>query len=561
MQAVMFIYNSLCIFNHVIDPDFSVDFTLLSGFLSAIDTFVAEVGNQTLNKIDLGNYRIFYFKKPLIKGNNSEEITLIMFVDKSESEKKIQKNLELLMNSFLEIYTPEDIIDWDGNVMKFFHFKRIINKITDPGNENQEILSEEEMLNIKGLDSEYDEISSGLISPEMVPFILDLKNQEKNTIQCIFNKIKSDVHYTFKTNSNFSKWSAFIPILNMDKIVYAYVEKFNDNLIANWKSGEKNESEKLIFILFFIPNKFQLIFPKLIDRFNGKIDALNKDLRDGNQNFSSLQDFGKYLNEFFSNSTVLKETLDETEIMPQNLDILEKKSLKHLDQVVHAIIINKPLAIIGDLEESRYLINQLQIFSPHKLLRIEEFPEFGAELPPNSVDILIIDEKNMKNYKSFVQLNLKKNSVKNGESNEFCTKLLDKIRDLNDSTLIINYLKKEINYLLSKSSLILNLSWGNISKKNINEIRADLSPDAEKIVLKFVEEKGTRLQNLVDKLSGNLPLNMLILDENFIQFNDNKILVSSKLPNDKINEYFEKIKKIGTNFLGQRFIEEQINSI
>jgi hypothetical protein len=89
----------------------------------------------------------------------------------------------------------------------------------------------------------------------------------------------------------------------------------------------------------------------------------------------------------------------------------------------------------------------------------------------------------------------------------------------------------------------------------IKEIRADLEPDAEKIILKFAQGKSSRLQNLIDGLIGYVPAAKLMLDSNFIKFNDKKVVVSSNLTSQQGHEYFDRLKKMGLMLLGPRVME------
>jgi len=168
----------------------------------------------------------------------------------------------------------------------------------------------------------------------------------------------------------------------------------------------------------------------------------------------------------------------------------------------------------------------------------------------------------LKYYKDFVIVDLKKRNVKNGKSNKFCKEILNKIQKYKDPILISKIIKRDINYLLSKASLILNLSWGSkIEPNEIKNIRTDLSPDAEDLVLNLISGKGNRIQNLIDKLSSQIPVSKLILDENFVKFNDIKVIISSKLTKEQIETYQNKLIELAKLFIGERFVQEIVKQI
>ncbi len=302
-----------------------------------------------------------------------------------------------------------------------------------------------------------------------------------------------------------------------------------------------------IFITYFAHENYQVNLPRLISEVQ-KI---------------ATQIIMQYRNQPGDLSTILDQNLAD---LPNGLLTQVRQSgelegslsgftdLKNYDQLIHALFVERPIAIFTSPENAKNILNQILIFTPHRGLRIQQFP---IDVPAaEQVDIVVASPKDLKKYNNYVIADFDKKIVKNGESNGFCADIGKEVHSLKDPSLVDHFLKQKINWLMSKTTLLRNLSGTQlVDLQELVKSETDLPPEAEKIVLKLAEGKNSVLQNLVDKMMTQIPLKNLLIDPSFIKFSDRKILINSSIPAEKTLELMEKLKKVGSQLLGPRVME------
>nr|MDO8118110.1 hypothetical protein [Candidatus Sigynarchaeota archaeon] len=225
--------------------------------------------------------------------------------------------------------------------------------------------------------------------------------------------------------------------------------------------------------------------------------------------------------------------------------------LKNADHLINALITNQPVVLTGtDPGKIQDCVNNLLFFTPHRTMQIINNPSDDKEL---GEDVIIVNPEKMKSFKDLVLVEIDKNQVKNGVGNKYCEKIRKEVQGMKDPVLIASFLKQKINWLVSKANLLRNLSWGGIvDSRDIMAIRADLEPDAEKIVLHFASGKNATIQNLLDFLVNHVPINRLLLDLHFAKFGEKKVLVNANLSPAQVAEYKDRLMKIGNVLLGPK---------
>lgn len=101
--------------------DSNIDDNLISGFLSALQTFVSEVSSgDIIRTIKTGNVKFIY--------NIMHEIIVVFVVDQNEDEKKIQAKIEEVSDAFYKKYGA-NIENWSGDVAIFKSFDQELDDI------------------------------------------------------------------------------------------------------------------------------------------------------------------------------------------------------------------------------------------------------------------------------------------------------------------------------------------------------------------------------------------------------------------------------------------------
>lgn len=92
----------------------NIDDNLISGFLSALQNFVAEVSSgDVIRTIKTGNVKFIY--------NILQDIIVVVAVDKEEDEKRIQEKVEKISEVFYNKFKTE-LENWTGDVTVFKKF-------------------------------------------------------------------------------------------------------------------------------------------------------------------------------------------------------------------------------------------------------------------------------------------------------------------------------------------------------------------------------------------------------------------------------------------------------
>jgi hypothetical protein len=548
LKAVMFVYNSVSFFSHIIEPNFEMaDKELLNNFLTAIDAFAKDIYKSNLNSINLGNYTLMLSKVPL-QNETGENFTIICFVDKDENQNKIREYIESFQHGFLRIFSPQDIIAWDGNILKFLSFKKIINRILNlpPGHSLADINIEPEMQKryqvnesvLFGVVDQYQEIlDSYTYSKES-----ELSISMPDIIARISGNISIDTH----------RWEGIIPFLDEHQIALILLVRTNDPRIV---SHFLDSSPLFLVIAYTVPEEFQVDFSRsagIISQLiqNNCLNVLN------NKYLDSWPLIFEQIKIQLNNHLIESSPIRRVDTVDKDIGTLSDfGKIKNADTLCFALITGTPVAIVGGSPNfARRIMHQCLFFTIHRSMSILEFPSDPVEL--GKADIVLITEKESKNYKNYIQVDLEKMQVKGGSPNKYCERILKDIMAIQESDLILLYLKRKINYLLSKATMLRNLSWDTkIDMKTITEIKAGLDPEAEMIVIKLAEGRNSILQNLVDFMSKNIPLKSLIVDDNFVKFNDEKVVVNTNLSREKNIEYMVKFSKMGKMLLGPRVMD------
>lgn len=546
MKAILMMFNGISFFNYIIDPTFEINFELVSGFMSAIDSFAHELYGSDIKAIDLGNNSILSLKVPLKKPDGKiDTFTMIGFITKGDitSQKNAQTQLEIIRDSFLKIYTPADILNWDGNILVFLPFKKAINGILNIGNVVEKTPIEPEKDKKEATFKEGLSILIGTMKGQVLESFVS--NLDQSSINDIITQITKNLAFTS------DHWEGIIPLLNRRQIVFIYAKKTKD---ARLLKRYNNEEDSFIAIAYFISDQYQMFFSKLIQILIQKMSQSLLILQ--NQYITEWDPVFNQIKEQLTNQLITSSPINKImEDSKLDVNIVQFCELKDWDQLVSALVSGSPPVAISSptAEKGKDFLDEMVIFTPHRSLRIMEYPE--QILTRDQVDLVIIRPNEVKKYKDFVILDSEKKQIKNGTPNKFMENIRKEIIILKEMSIISQYIKRKINFLLSKANLIRDLSIKkNIQSKDIRAIRADLDPDAEKIVLKLAEGKNSALQNLVDFLIEHIPLKQLLLDKNFIQYSDRKIIINADITPDQIKEYHAKLLKMGTMFLGPRLM-------
>ena len=114
--------GGLCLYNISVENEPNLDPGLFGGFVTAIDQFGENLSNDRIQKLNLGK-NLIVFKKNL-KNN-----LLFVGLTVKSGEKKLRKVLYEIESKFLDKYSDELILNWDGDLSVFEDFYEEIKRL------------------------------------------------------------------------------------------------------------------------------------------------------------------------------------------------------------------------------------------------------------------------------------------------------------------------------------------------------------------------------------------------------------------------------------------------
>lgn len=97
ISEIWIITNSgLCIFNHSIEN--KIDEILFSGFLSGIRTFLEEIGEKKLEKLELGNSKLIFYNL------DDYHLFIVLKGPKKVKDKYLEKKIKEVKTDFINKY-------------------------------------------------------------------------------------------------------------------------------------------------------------------------------------------------------------------------------------------------------------------------------------------------------------------------------------------------------------------------------------------------------------------------------------------------------------------------
>ncbi len=520
---------------------------MISGFLSAIDSFASKIADKGIDSISFGKNKIFYRNVPL---NQNSVMTVICVSDVKDDEKRVSETLNVILKKFFEIYQVEDLLKWDGNVLKFMPFQKVVERLTTSLTKNLSLESakpsqpaEAVHLSLENFERSVFAITDEQLKAVYLEEIPSVRHWIRNYLQ----KLYSEIQFHVKKNSN-SIFQTIIPDFEKGLLISVFAKQFpfNSELI---KTG-------FVFLFNIVSYKNQILLTRCGDQSKENILRVYKNFVEVNpKTEQEAKEFVKNINETIN---IIGGCSISGKLLKSQTE-LTLLHFKNFEDILAPAITGTPIAIMGDNTEAVSLVGQLSIMCPNRIPRISENVDLGS-IEQGSIAIFpLTEEKRLKGV-GIPIINLKTKAIQDGVKNKYCSRLANKFKELRDSELIFQYSNKELNNLISKVNMVIDVIWlegeNKLNKNTIAQIRSDLIEDQEILILALVRENCTKLQKLVDLFCDKLPLQNLILDNNFAKFGEKRVLVYARLSEQEIEAYFNRIIDTAKMFLGDRAVNQ-----
>nr|MDO8110223.1 hypothetical protein [Candidatus Sigynarchaeota archaeon] len=559
LKAILFIHKSITFLSHVFDPSFTVDLNLVSGFLSAIDAFSTSIAGSSVETMNFSNSSMIMRNIPIPTTEDTASKELVCFTiaclfDKADTPAKMVEKIDLIKDEFLSVYSPEDVAGWDGNVLTFIPFKAHLAQVLglEPMTKGDEEASH---LQIARQVAAFEEaFALGISQADGTLIETIAPSLDTQDVGNFCRKVTQDmIHGTSDT------YDCIVPRLDKRQLAFVHVMRIKDPaIVARFKAT----GAILVTGCYFIGDQHQVYITRVIPRIKKLFSEC----------FASFIQPGAPITDdqwkdgLVSKCTITKpmkallDSIKTEPVMFQDAADFKLVELKNQEQLIHALVAGDPVLVTGGHPDwVRRIVNIMLMFTPHRPMQIIE--NDSSDIDAAGSNAIVINPKNEKKFKNSVVVDLNKNQVKNGDKNKYTERLWKEVKSMTDPVLIASHVKRRVNWLMSKAALLRHLSWGKgIDPSEIAAIRMDLEPDTEKLVLKLAAGQNATIQNLVDFLSEHVPVNQLLIDQNFILFGAKKILVNGNLSPEQAKEYFDRLVKFGNMLLGPKVMNTYFGS-
>ncbi|MHA1377454.1 MAG: hypothetical protein ACTSRG_03620 [Candidatus Helarchaeota archaeon] len=127
IQKIFITYNGIPIIakdyiKRISGKDLEED--LLSPYISAISNFAKQVQQDNIEAIVMGKSKLFYRELNGYPGTN-----ILCVTDREDSNLEVNSKLNVLINTFINNYTNQEFIKWDGNNSFFDPFYLVLDDI------------------------------------------------------------------------------------------------------------------------------------------------------------------------------------------------------------------------------------------------------------------------------------------------------------------------------------------------------------------------------------------------------------------------------------------------
>ncbi len=564
LKAVIFINKSISFFSHVFDNSMQLDMNLVSGFLTAINSFSTSISGSSIDAMTFGSSSLVMRNYQLIDTPTPDEntnLTVVALSDKTDTPAKIAERIEEIKELFFQIYTPADVLDWDGNILTFVPFKtQLIDLVKGGQGEKQfgialavpvvQHITHEARTTVEEYLAMTVSDTSGNLLAQVCPEI------EWKQLEGLYVAATSDA-----IQSSSGTFDCIIPRLDKRQVAFVHVLKNNDpRALALFKTN----GPILFTGYYLLGDQHQVyltrIIPKIKEMFATCVVSILEDVSSaGNE-----PQWKEAISLKCKRNTPMKALVESfsagAEITGQG-EKFQFIELKNHEQLIFGLVTGSPIVINGGHPDwVKRNVNLMLMFTPHRPMQIIEGP--GADELITSPNVIVYNPKNEKRFKNAIIVDLNKNQVKNGDRNKFCDRLWKEVKDLEDPVIVSSKIKRNITWLVSKATLLRNLSWGqDIGQADIAAIRMDMEPDTEKLVTILASGQNTLLQNLLDFMSDLVPQQQLVIDKNFVIFGPKKILVNAHLPVEQEREYMGRLVKFGNTILGPKVMNAALGSM
>ncbi|MFX0125485.1 MAG: hypothetical protein ACFFAE_17825 [Candidatus Hodarchaeota archaeon] len=189
----------------------------------------------------------------------------------------------------------------------------------------------------------------------------------------------------------------------------------------------------------------------------------------------------------------------DPEIIRPNVRFLNNASKKGIDGLIAAVIIGKPIAVIGDPPLVELVFTTLEMFCPHRSPKKLPYTTKFID-----ADFVGIEPKLRKEYlkQDYVILDLPKKKVHGGKPSTFAQRLLDSTKDL-EGDVCSRLIQTRLNWLVSKATQLAEVCRGEVNRQEIETLKTDVEEkETFELIAHIAETFNPATKEIIRKVSS-----------------------------------------------------------
>ena len=179
-----------------------------------------------------------------------------------------------------------------------------------------------------------------------------------------------------------------------------------------------------------------------------------------------------------------------------SMQFLHKIIKKDLDKAILAILIGKPVVVVGDEVMTELAIASLELFSPHKELKKVFWTNQIVE-----ADLIGTQRNIAKAYDKAVIVDLDKGKVVGNESNKFCKELIASTKGVDEKS-VEQLVNDKISEIITSASILAELAMRKeVSKNDISTVAPMFNSEKMGIIVTIAKSMNPIFSRKIDYLA------------------------------------------------------------
>ncbi|MHA2096916.1 MAG: hypothetical protein ACW98F_20060 [Candidatus Hodarchaeales archaeon] len=312
--------------------------------------------------------------------------------------------------------------------------------------------------------------------------------------------LKSHLTMAMEVNGKFGNVDGILPLPDLGKIAYVFLFCCDQTERIASLSYIVDEFEEMGLYSKIAKLKNQAL--QLSQEITEKFFLQNKAIIDKELELQ-LCSFGSSVSGISEGSSIKIETMDRPNEQKISLSFLLEWIKKDLDEAILALLLGKPIIVVGHKINTSVIVNSLSLFTPFPINDIVEYTSIFVD--PQRFGILGIPEEllGLYNSENIVIINTNKRAVLNGKKSKFLQKFVKTLRSLKNENQQRETLSETLNrFKFAMISLTHVLKQENVNSSVLSNFFQNYTSNEKELVLKITQYHHPEIYEIINRLEA-----------------------------------------------------------